>query len=43
MEQYLIDNNIISNYFSELFPEKGMSFVADVIDKVPKLSRMLKA
>lgn len=38
MEQYLIDNNVVSNYFSELFSEKGMRFVADVIDQIPNIS-----
>jgi predicted nucleic acid-binding protein len=38
MGQYLIDNNVISNYFSGLFPEKAMDFVADVIDQTPNIS-----
>lgn len=32
MGQYLIDNNIISNYFSEVFTENAMTFIAQVID-----------
>jgi predicted nuclease of predicted toxin-antitoxin system len=28
MGQYLIDNNVISNYFSGLFPEKAMDFIS---------------
>jgi hypothetical protein len=38
MERYLIDNNIISNYFLESFPEKTMDFISDVIDEVPNMS-----
>jgi hypothetical protein len=35
MGQYLIDNNAISNYFSGLFTENGMNFIADVLDQTP--------
>ena len=38
MGQYLIDNNVISNYFSGLFTEKAMNFIADVIDQIPNIS-----
>jgi hypothetical protein len=38
MEQYLIDNYVISNYFSGLFPEKAMDFIAEVIDLIPNIS-----
>jgi hypothetical protein len=38
MGQYLIDNNVISNYFSELFSVKGMDFIAEVIDQTPNIS-----
>jgi len=38
MGQYLIDNNVISNYFTESFPQKTMSFISDVIDKIPNIS-----
>ena len=38
MGQYLIDNNVISNYFTECFPPKTMNFIADVIDKIPNIS-----
>lgn len=38
MGQYLIDNNAISNYFSVLFTEKGMSFMAEVFDQTPIIS-----
>lgn len=38
MEQYLIDNNAISNFFSGLFTEKGMDFMADVLDQTPIIS-----
>jgi predicted nucleic acid-binding protein len=38
MGQYLIDNNVISNYFSGLFSENGMKFIADIIDQTPNIS-----
>lgn len=38
MERYLIDNNVISSYFSESFSEKAMAFVADVIDQTSNIS-----
>ena len=42
MEQYLIDNNVISNYFTESFPQKIMSFISDVINKIPNISDICK-
>jgi predicted nucleic acid-binding protein len=38
MGQYLIDNNAISNFFSGLFSEKGMNFIAEVLDQTPTIS-----
>jgi len=38
MEHYLIDNNVISNYFFDIFSKKGMDFLADVINCVPNIS-----
>ena len=38
MGQYLIDNNIISHYFSESFSESAMIFISEVIDNVPNIS-----
>jgi predicted nucleic acid-binding protein len=38
MEQYLIDNNAISNFFSGLLPEKGMDFMTTVFDQTPVIS-----
>ena len=38
MGQYLIDNNVISNYFSGLFSENGMHFIGEVIDQIPNIS-----
>jgi hypothetical protein len=38
MGQYIIDNNVISNYFSGVFSEKGMNFMAEVIDQIPNIS-----
>jgi len=38
MVSYLIDNNVISNYFSGLFSEKAMEFLSGVIDLTPNIS-----
>lgn len=38
MEEYLIDNNVISKYFSGLLSEKAMIFVGKVIDATPNIS-----
>jgi len=38
MEQYLIDTNVISDYFSASLPVAGLLFVDSVIDAVPNLS-----
>ncbi len=38
MEQYLIDTNVISDYFSASLPEAGLKFMDSVIDAIPKLS-----
>lgn len=38
MGKFLIDNNIISSYFSGMFSEKAMDFVAKVIDQKPNIS-----
>ncbi len=38
MEQYLIDTNVISDYFSASLPESGLQFMDSVIDAVPNLS-----
>jgi hypothetical protein len=38
MGQYLIDNNAISYFFSGLFSEKGMDFMAEVLDQIPTFS-----
>jgi predicted nucleic acid-binding protein len=38
MEQYLIDTNVVSNYFSELLPEVGMTLIDEAIDATPNLS-----
>jgi predicted nucleic acid-binding protein len=38
MGQYLIDNNVISSYFSALFPDKEMEFISGVIDQIPNIS-----
>jgi len=42
MGGYLIDNNVISNYFSGVFSEKAMYFLSGVIDKTPNLSVITK-
>ncbi len=38
MGQYLIDNNVISSYFSGLFSNNAMIFVANAIDQMPNIS-----
>jgi predicted nucleic acid-binding protein len=38
MEQYLIDTNVVSDYFSASFPATGMQFMDAAIDAVPNLS-----
>ena len=38
MGQYLIDNNIISCYFGELFSEEMMLFIGDLIDEIANIS-----
>ena len=38
MEQYLVDTNVISDYFSASLSENGLQFMDSVIDDVPNLS-----
>jgi hypothetical protein len=38
MGQYLIDNNAISSFFSGLLSQKGMDFMAEVLDQSPTIS-----
>jgi len=38
MEQYLIDTNAVSDYFSASLPEKGLLFMDDIIDVIPNIS-----
>ena len=38
MEQYLIDTNVVSDYFSASLPANGLQFMDSVIDAVPNLS-----
>ena len=42
MGRYLIDNNVISNYFSNSFSEKAMTFLSEVIGETPNLSVITK-
>ena len=42
MDRYLIDSNVISNYFSGIFSEKAIIFLSQVIDKVPNISVITK-
>ena len=42
MERYLIDSNVISNYFSGIFSEKAIIFLSYVIDEVSILSVVTK-
>jgi predicted nucleic acid-binding protein len=38
MEQYLIDTNVVSDYFTASFSTAGMLFMDEAIDAVPNLS-----
>jgi len=38
MEQYLIDTNVISDYFAATLPASGLAFIDSVIDAIPNLS-----
>lgn len=38
MEQYLIDNNVVSDFFAGQYSGKAMSFISDVIDLTPNIS-----
>lgn len=38
MERYLIDTNVVSDYFSASLPANGLQFMDSVIDAVPNLS-----
>ena len=38
MGQYLMDNNVISNYLTESYPQKTMIFISDLIDMIPNIS-----
>ena len=38
MGQYLIDNNVISNYFLANFSENAIYFVSEIIDQTPSVS-----
>lgn len=38
MDRYLIDTNVVSDYFSASLPTSGLQFMDMVIDAVPNLS-----
>jgi predicted nucleic acid-binding protein len=38
MGKYLIDNNVISHYFSSFYTENGMNFIGEILDKTPNIS-----
>ena len=38
MAKYLIDNNVISSFFSNELPQRAMDFIADLIDTTPNIS-----
>ncbi len=38
MEQYLIDTNVVSDYFSASLSTTGMQFMDTIIDAIPNLS-----
>jgi len=38
MGQYLIDNNVVSDYLMDVYAEKTMYFISDVINRIPNIS-----
>jgi hypothetical protein len=42
MEQYLIDTNVVSDYFSASFSNAAMQFMDNAIDAIPNLSVITK-
>jgi predicted nucleic acid-binding protein len=38
MGQYLIDNNVISDFFAGQFSDEAMNFMSEVIDLTPNIS-----
>jgi len=38
MRAYLLDSNVVSNYFAGVFGEKAMQLIAEILDKGPNLS-----
>ncbi len=38
MGKYLIDNNVISNYFSRIYSPKATEFLSEIIDEIPNIS-----
>lgn len=38
MGKYLIDNNVISSFFSGGFSQSGMDFISDLLDHTPTIS-----
>ena len=38
MEQYLIDTNVISDYFSSSLSSRGLQFIDVVVDAIPNIS-----
>ena len=42
MGRYLIDNNVIANYFAGTFSEKAVDFLSTIINETPYLSVVTK-
>jgi predicted nucleic acid-binding protein len=38
MDRYLIDNNVIANFFAGIFSDAAMNFIAEVFDRTPIIS-----
>jgi len=38
MANYLIDNNVIANYFAGQFPVSGMDLVTEIFNRTPNIS-----
>jgi predicted nucleic acid-binding protein len=41
-EQFLIDSNVVIDYLSAKMPAKGMAFMNEIVDNIPKISVISK-
>jgi hypothetical protein len=40
--QYLIDTNAVIDYLGKKLPDKGMDFMNELVDEIPKISIISK-